>query len=193
MDEESRILEGLRQGEAEAAGLLMDRYGSDILRTAVLLLKDRQWAEDVAQETFLLACRRIHQFRGDGSLRGWLLRTAIHLCRGRMRRAAWKRLLFNLSDEAAEHEALHPLPAVSPGSTEWVNRMTLRDEIGKLPYKYREVIVLHYFQDMRTSDIAGLLGEPEGTVKSRLKRARGQLKQHLEDGGWEHERTIQGG
>jgi RNA polymerase sigma-70 factor (ECF subfamily) len=192
VDEEIRIVEGLRANDPSAAGWLMDRYGSDIMRTAVLMLGDRHLAEDAAQETFILACQRIRQFRRDGALRGWLLRIAVHLCRSKMRKSAWKRLFFNLTGDVAEQESLNRQAGPGPGSAEWANRLTLREEIGKLSYKYREVIVLHYYHDMRTADIAGLLREPEGTVKSRLKRARSQLKQHLQEGGWEHERTAQG-
>ncbi|MEK3885190.1 sigma-70 family RNA polymerase sigma factor [Paenibacillus sp. PL2-23] len=195
MDEEKRLVEGLRAGNEAATVCLMDRYGSDILRTAVLMLGDRHLAEDVSQETFILAYRRIGQFRGEGSLRGWLLRIAVQLCRSSMRKAAWKRLFLNLTvtdDDMAQSDAFERRPAPQPGDAEWADRMTLREEIGKLPFKYREVVVLHYFHDLRTADIAEVLGEPEGTVKSKLMRARGKLKQQLQEGGWEHGRTLGG-
>lgn len=185
MDEERQIVERIQKGDESALAKLMDRYGNDVLRTASLLLKDRHLAEDVSQEAFLLAFQRVNQFRGESSIRSWLLQIAINLCRSRMRRAAWKRLFIR---ETGEDE-MEP-PFNQPGSSGWADRLTLREEIGKLPLAYREVIVLFYFHDMRTAEIAGILKEPEGTVKSKLLRARNRLKRQLKEGGWDHEQRF---
>ncbi|RIX47343.1 sigma-70 family RNA polymerase sigma factor [Paenibacillus nanensis] len=186
MDEERQIVERIQKGDESALAWLMDRYGNDVLRTAALLLKDRHLAEDVSQEAFLLAFQRVNQFRSESSIRSWLLQISINLCRSRMRRAAWKRLFIRepVGDVAPE-------PSLTqPGSTGWAEKLTLREEIGKLPLTYREVIVLFYFHDMRTAEIAGILKEPEGTVKSKLLRARKRLKRQLEEGGWDHEQRF---
>lgn len=194
MDEESRAIELLQKGEEAALVWLIDRYGNDVLRTASLLLKDRHLAEDVSQETFLTAFQRVNQYRGDGSIRAWLLQIAINLCRGRMRRAAWKRLFFRGLDGNGDNgrQNIH-LASDKPGSVSWTDRLALRDEIGRLPLSYREVLALYYYHDLRTADIAKILKEPEGTVKSKLMRARNRLKQQLEEGGWgDEQRTWEG-
>ncbi|RJE85680.1 sigma-70 family RNA polymerase sigma factor [Paenibacillus sp. 1011MAR3C5] len=194
MDEERQRIEQLKRGEESALSWLMERYGSDVLRTAALLLKDRYLAEDVSQETFLTAFRKADQYRGDGSLKGWLLRIAINLCRSRMRRASWQRLFLrewmDLDQDAADRSVW--THSEEPGSTGWMDRMTLREEIGRLPLLYREVIVLYYFHEMHTAEIAHVLQESEGTVKSKLHRARKKLKRQLEEGGWEYESSWGG-
>lgn len=195
MDEERRIIELLQKGDVSALAWLMDRYGNDVLRTAAVLLKDRHLAEDVSQETFLRAFERIGQYRSDGTIRSWLLQIAINLCRARMRRVGWKRMFIR---EPVENDWLWNETGSTiyspdvPGSPGWATRMTLREEIGKLPMRDREVVVLHYFHDMRTADIAQVLNEPEGTVKSKLLRARRRLKIQLEKGGWSDGRFLEG-
>ncbi|WP_182914976.1 RNA polymerase sigma factor [Paenibacillus thiaminolyticus] len=63
----------------------------------------------------------------------------------------------------------------------------MRECIQKLSYAEREIIVLHYFQDWPIADISAVLGQPVGTVKSRLSRARRKLERILKESGWEHE------
>ncbi|MFF2890017.1 RNA polymerase sigma factor [Paenibacillus sp. NPDC057967] len=189
MDGERQRIEQLKRGDEIALAWLMERYGSDVLRTATLLLKDRYLAEDVSQETFLTAFRKADQYRGDGTLKGWLLRIAINLCRSRMRRASWQRLFLRerMDLEKAMDDGSMLSGNEEPGSANWLNKMTLREEIGRLPMLYREVVVLYYFHEMQTVEIAAVLQESEGTVKSKLHRARKKLKQQLEEGGWEYE------
>jgi len=194
MDGERQWIEQLKRGDEAALAWLMERYGNDVVRTASLLLKDRHLAEDVSQETFLTAFRKADQYRGDGSLKGWLLRIAINLCRSRMRRASWQRLFLRERMDLVQDADDWPESSGSeePGSANWLNKMTLREEIVRLPMLYREVIVLYYFHEMQIAEIADVLQESEGTVKSKLHRARKKLKQQLEEGGWEYESSWGG-
>ncbi|WP_214627363.1 RNA polymerase sigma factor [Paenibacillus agaridevorans] len=194
MDGERQWIEQLKRGDEAALAWLMERYGNDVVRTASLLLKDRHLAEDVSQETFLTAFRKADQYRGDGSLKGWLLRIAINLCRSRMRRASWQRLFLRERMDLVQDADDWPESSGNeePGSANWLNKMTLREEIGRLPMLYREVIVLYYFHEMQIAEIADVLQESEGTVKSKLHRARKKLKQQLEEGGWEYESSWGG-
>ncbi|QNK58407.1 RNA polymerase sigma factor [Paenibacillus sp. PAMC21692] len=194
MDGERQWIGQLKRGDEAALAWVMERYGNDVLRTASLLLKDRHLAEDVSQETFLTAFRKAGQYRGDGSLKGWLLRIAINLCRSRMRRAPWQRLFLRerMDLEQDADDRSESSGNEEPGSANWLNKMTLREEIGRLPMLYREVIVLYYFHEMQIAEIADVLQETEGTVKSKLHRARKKLKQQLEEGGWEYESSWGG-
>ncbi|WP_197259090.1 RNA polymerase sigma factor [Paenibacillus dendritiformis] len=170
----------LRGGDREALRPLMDAYGDDVIRTAALLLGDRYGAEDISQEVFWTVFRRIHQKSEKGSLRAWIMKITVNQCRAQMRKASWKRLFFR--DQPWRNEIS------SIGTTETVAlRVTLRDCIQKLSYAEREIIVLHYFQDWAIADISAVLGQPEGTVKSRLSRARSKLERILKESGWDHE------
>lgn len=180
MNAEQEWVERLRGGDREALRSLMDAYGDDVMRTAVLLLGDRHGAEDISQEVFWTVFRRIHQKSESGSLRAWMMKITVNLCRTQMRKASWKRMFVREQPWRDEISSI--------GTTEAVAlRLTLRDCIWKLSYPDREVIVLHYYQDWAIADISAVLGQPEGTVKSRLSRARSKLERILKESGWEHE------
>lgn len=175
MNPEQEWIKRLREGDGSALSKLMDRYGNDVYRTAILLIKDRHLAEDISQEAFLAAFQNIRQFRGQGSLRAWLLRITVNLCRSKMRLAAWKRLLYrDMTDDA--------IPSMEPGPEQAAARLSLMSDIQQLPYMYRVVIVLYYYQELTIKEIAAALGESEGTVKSKLSRGRTLLRSKLEEG-----------
>ncbi|WP_282938917.1 sigma-70 family RNA polymerase sigma factor [Paenibacillus sp. RC67] len=178
MNPEQDWVTRMRQGDGSGLTSLMDRYGHEVFRTAALLIKDPHWAEDISQEVFLAAYQKIRQYRGEGTLRGWLLQITVNLCRSRMRRASWKRLVFFGLEQQKQ------LRSSDKGPEEQAVNDSLMASIQQLPYKYREVIVLYYYRDMMTREIAELLGESEGTVKSKLSRGKKLLRRVLETGGW---------
>ena len=167
------LADRMKAGDQEALRLTMERYGGLILRTAFLLLRDRHWAEDVSQEVFIRAFRSIDQLHNRAALRPWLTRITINECRQRMRMAAWKRLVFG-------EQAMPEQPSKLPGPEASATELTLAADIQSLPYKYREVVVLHYYHDLSIEAICGQLREKPGTIKSRLARARAMLKHKLE-------------
>jgi len=185
MSAEQQAIDRLKSGDGSALKWLMEQYGTDILRTAALLLKDHHLAEDVSQEVFITAYQKIKQYRGDGSLRGWLLQMTINRCRSKMRLASWKRLLFReaTGDEMSAHSIMFKSPQAE-GIEQWLLTSSLRESIEAMPFKYREVIVLYYYQELTIKEIAQVLGEPENTIKSKLLRGRRQLRDQLEEGGW---------
>jgi RNA polymerase sigma-70 factor (ECF subfamily) len=199
MSAERQAIERLRGGDETALRWLMEQYGNDILRTAALLLKDRHLAEDVSQDVFLAAYQKIGQFRGEGSLRGWLLQITINRCRGKMRLASWSRLFVRSwggSDSEIEDVPEWPVSSTGmmmdtvPGSEKWAEKLSLRAAIASLPLHYREAIVLYYYQELSIKQLSEVLNEPEGTVKSKLLRGRRLLRMKLEEGGWSDEREA---
>ena len=156
---------------AQAIERMMDAYGSGILRLCCLYLKDYALAEDAAQEAFIRAYRGLNSFRGQSSERTWLTRIAINVCKN-MLRSPWRRLL----DWTAAQRL--PEPACPPEA--WDGEV-LRAVTG-LPIKYREVVLLFYYQEMTLREIALTLNVPQATVSTRLFRARSLLKDALK--GW---------
>ena len=154
----------------DLAGLL-EEHGDHLLRLCTLYLGDRSQAEDAVQDTFLRALRAWPGFRGDCAVETWLVRIAINVCKDYLR-SAWNRRVSVV-------EALNEIPAAEDSPHE---DDTLLREIMNLKPKYKEVILLFYYQDMKISEIARVLDAPESTVSVRLKRAREQLKKRLE--GW---------
>ena len=134
---------------------------------ALLYLGDRQLAEDAFQETFVKAWRQFSSFRGESSVKTWLSHIAVNTCRD-MLRSGWFRMLRR-SRNVEDLQGL-AAPEDAPG--------------GELPGKYREVVVLYYYENMKLKEIAQLLRLPVSSVSTRLRRARTQLEKMLkgEDG-----------
>ncbi len=149
---------------------LVTTYGNDVLRLATTILGSRDLAEDVHQETFLRVLKAWDRFRGDASEKTWITGIAINVCRDMMR-SAWRRRV-TVSDEV-----VGALPDTH--SNREMDRLTERSDVmkalNKLSTAHREAIVLFYYHDFDVRQIASLQGVPEGTVKSRLHKARGKL------------------
>lgn len=147
---------------------LMDRYGTEILRLCALHLGDPHLAEDAAQETMLRGWRRYGDFRREASERTWLTAIALNVCRDlllspwRTRRAGPEALAGLVSEDEPYDDT--PLRAVL-----------------SLPRKYREVVLLRYYEEMSLEEIARTLKVAPGTVSARLTRARRKLKPMLEE------------
>lgn len=178
MGEEEEWLKRLAQGDSHALRLLMDAYGDVVLRTAYLLLGDRHLAEDISQEVFIIVYRKHHHLRQVSRIQSWIVGITINRCRAWMRRSSWKRLFIREMIEEKKVDA-----TVKDHSIE--ERLELNHCLQYLPYTYREVIALHYYHDWSSSQIAEVLGLSDGTVKSRLSRARQHLKKKMLERGWE--------
>lgn len=134
-----------------------------------LYLKDHAMAEDAVQETFLRAFRHQDDFQGKSSVKTWITRIAINVCKDM------------LTDPWARHRSGEDLPdeATPEPSFSSEDRYVISGKIANLPPKYKEVILLHYYQELKLSEIAEILGESEATIKTRLKRARDMLRSEL--------------
>lgn len=149
---------------------LIEQYGDDILKTALVILKSKELAEDVYQETFLRVCRSFSSYRRESSEKTWITSIAINVCRDYMR-SSWKKRVVVTEDF---------LTYTSDSDTEELierrdEKKELLKAIMKLPDKYRQIIHLYYYQEMDVKDIAKVLKIPGGTVKSRLFKARNLL------------------
>ena len=150
---------------------LMEQHGDGLLRFCYLNLGDLHLAQDAVQETFLKAYRKFHTFRGDCSEMSWLCAIAINCCRD-IRRSKWVHYESGCS--------LEELPET--GEEFKANDDTLINEVMNLPRKYREVILLHYYQEISLREIAQTQSINESTLSTRLKRAREKLRNKLD--GW---------
>lgn len=161
--------------EGEAAALVavwIEEHGSAVLRLAYSFLLDRGQAEDVFQEVFLTAYQRVPSLREPDRIRPWLLQVTANRCRDLLRSAWWRRAL-RLGGEPPPERAV-PGPGEGQGA--------VVEAVWSLPTGLREVVVLHYFEGYAALEVARLLDLPEGTVHSRLHRARKLLRERLEAG-----------
>ncbi|MFS0674288.1 RNA polymerase sigma factor [Ornithinibacillus sp. 179-J 7C1 HS] len=175
-----QLVERLIDKQESALLELMNTYGDYLVRTAFLLLKDHQTAEEAVQDTFVIAFEKIRQLEDPMKLKSWLTAIVTNCCRSRMRKWSWKNILL-----AIENNHIHDdeaTPSAEEELMEWIWNSSLSEAIHELDYKYREVLTLYYFNEMKISEIAELTQEKENTIKSRLKRARIKLKDILVKG-----------
>ena len=150
---------------------MMTAYGSSLLRMCTLQLRDRQLAEDAVQETFLKVYRKLHTFRGESSELSWLTSIAIRVCRD-MQRGAWLKHIDRRADLAALPE--------SAQNDEYPDS-TVIAEVMALPPKYREAVVLRYYQNMTLQETADALRLSLTAVRARLNRANAVLRDRLKE------------
>lgn len=130
-------------------------------------------AADTAQETFLTAQRAIKRFRGDSSLRTWLLGIALNECRRAVRRGGSEPLPLDL-------DLACPLAESERG---FIDRQALATALSRLSEEHRDVVVLHELQGLTYEETATVLNVPVGTVKSRLHHAFLNLRREMTGGG----------
>ena len=150
---------------------LMDAYGTSLLRMCTIYLHDASLAQDAVQDTFLKAYRHRDSFRRACSEKTWLIRIAVHTCRD-YQRSAW----FKHTDPRKSIEELPESTAPDP-----FRDHTVLDEVGRLPKRYREVILLRYYQGMKIREAAQALHISESAVKQRCQRANAMLQERLKE------------
>ena len=154
--------------EAELARM-MQTYGGMLTGLCTMLIRDHALAQDLVQETFLRAWKRMETLHGGRqSEKAWLCRIAVNLCRDHQRTRGF-RLVDR--DESALSQWSVPVDEETADVLE---------AVSLLPLPLREVILLHYYQNMDAEELAGSLGLSVSSVYRRLKRARAKLRQLLE-------------
>ena len=157
------------EGQQMDIETMIDTYGDDMLRLCILYLGERQLAEDAFQTAAIRAWKSLSGFRGESSIKTWLSRITVNVCRDTLR-SGW----FRMRKSSVSIDALTGLAAEPSARDSGVTQAVLT-----LPGKYREVIVLYYDRDMKLGEIAETLHLPVNTVSTRLRRARALLKKAL--------------
>jgi RNA polymerase sigma-70 factor (ECF subfamily) len=188
MDEQALIY-AARQGDLDSFNRLVLAYQDIVYNQAYRVLGESQAADDAAQEAFISAYNHLHSYRG-GSFRAWLLRIVTNSSYDELRRRKRRPTspLEPIDDSGEEVESPHWIadPGEQPEDT--VARAELSRAIqrciNELPPEFRSVVSLVDVQGMDYTEVAVVIGKPLGTVKSRLARARGRLRDCLQ-GFWE--------
>lgn len=151
---------------------ILDQYGREVWYLCLMYLKNRFLAEDAFQTAMMKIWEKRSTFRGDSSLKTWVMQIAANTCRNVLRSSWFRRMKTFLPEEV-----LFSIPA-----SDDAERREVRQAVLQLPPKYREVILLYYFQGMKIHEIASALNMKEPTVSTRLKRARDILARQLKGG-----------
>lgn len=150
---------------------MMDDYSSMLVGICAILLDDRDLAQDVVQETFIRVYKKMDSFRGarPESEKAWLTRIAVNLCRDEKRKS-WFRL----------RERAKPIDMTAiPMEDATEEARELYAAVQALPKKYREVILLYYYQDLTAQEIAAIFHQATGSIYRKLSVAQQMLKKTL--------------
>ena len=145
---------------------MFERYTDMLYRLCYSILLQREDAEDAVQDVFLSYYRKQPVFADEDHEKAWFIRVAVNRCRDMLRRK-------NRADGNIEDFVFLAAEQKEPNG--------LREAIMALPDTYKTAVYLYYYEGYSTKEIAGLLGKPNETVKTWLKRARAQLKEQLGD------------
>ncbi|MFR6470846.1 MAG: RNA polymerase sigma factor [Turicibacter sanguinis] len=158
---------------------LIEDYGQDVLKIAYLYVKDQQLAEDIFQEVFYKVMKNYHKFEHLSSEKTWLIRITINTCKDLLR-TSWLRRVTTFGTLEEQNQTQYEQPF---DMTQSESNNELYEMIMKLPQRYKEVILLFYYEDFSYDEMARILNIPKGTVQSRLARGREKLKKMMEERG----------
>jgi RNA polymerase sigma-70 factor (ECF subfamily) len=174
---DAELLQRLRRGDAAAFKEMVDQFSDELFGLAYSLTGNAADAEDVLQQTFLGAFRRIGAFEGRSSIKTWLVRIVANQA-SKSRRSRRIRRAVPIDERLATIDGA-PAPQVSSAEACVDSRIDLADMLQQLSPEHREVLVLREVQQMSYEQISQALKLPQGTVESRLFRARQDLRRRF--------------
>lgn len=184
------LVRRLKAGDEHAFKEMVDTYQGRIFNLTLRMLGNREEAEDLAQEVFLTVFRAIDRYRGEGRFYTWLYRIASNTCKNRLKYLKGRQYHTNVALEDELHTTMDPtrarqnLQSEMPDPEALVRGQRLQrgiqQELLKLDPEHRLLIVLRDIQGHSYQEIMRITGLQEGTLKSRLHRARVSLKENVE-------------
>lgn len=187
-EEDFRWILAFNSGKEEGFNRLVLRHKDRIYGLCLrLLARDRQEAEDAAQETFVKVYHSLRDFRMESKFSSWLYRIAVNTCKNRLVSRSYRESRYRLDPETADAVAgSEPDRARSAPSPDQVleakgKREKIEAAIARLPEEQRTLVVLRDVEGRSYEEIAEATGLNPGTVKSRLNRGRGQLREWLRE------------
>ena len=170
MDADSNLIRRMRRGDEDAFDAFVRKYYGQMLAYCAYHCHDREEAKDLAQETFLRFVSSLPEYSHRGKAKSYLYTIAGNLCKNHYRKHGEHRC-----DPFDEN-------AFGTGSDgDVVSALVVRDCLDRLQDEYREVIILFYYQDLRQSEIADILGIGVPLVKYRLRQGKEQMRRLLEE------------
>jgi len=178
---EKNLIELSAKGNVEAFETLIKTHQKKVYNIALRMTKDPEDAQELAQDALVRAFTAIKKFRGESSFSTWLYRITINVCTDFLRKRN-KAVVVSLEQGAAGNENGSPvqIPEKNPGPDELAEKNQLKEMVKQamdmLSAEHRQVLILRDLMDLTYKDIARTLNVNEGTIKSRINRARDALK-----------------
>lgn len=159
-------------GDKEAFRMLVEQHRSILFGTAYLMIRDRGLAEDAVQKALTQMWKHLPSLRLHGSFKAWLVRIVVNEVKQQFRKKQVPTVPLEQASEVAED-----LNKTETAMVRDEERQRLRQALKLLPPEQREAVVLRYFSDLTVPEVAAVMGQREGTIKSRLSRALDQLNE----------------
>jgi RNA polymerase sigma-70 factor (ECF subfamily) len=167
---EEKLVKRCQKGDESAFRILVENYRDLLLGTAYLILKNRQSADEVVQETVIKMWENLPSLRDSGSLKPWLMRILVNEANQQFRKKNIPTVPLESAPEIPDDDY-----NIDELLIQEENHQMLREALSSLSPEQREVIVLRYYSDLTVPEIAAAISIPEGTVKSRISRALDKL------------------
>jgi len=179
----SELVDRAKNGDDSAMGELYRLHCRRICNLCIRMTTNHSEAEDLTQEIFLRAFRKVHTFRGQAAFSTWLYRLGVNVVLMRLRKKSYQEVSL---DEFGQPNG-KPIRKIEPADKtdhagKMVNRMFLRVALDQLPPGFKRVIVLHDLEGYAHHEIAELTGRSVGNSKSQLHKARHRLRKLLVEG-----------
>jgi RNA polymerase sigma-70 factor (ECF subfamily) len=178
------IIEGIRRGDGRAVAALYDRYGSLVFSLGLRMLGNREAAEELVQEAFLRAWRQIATYQPSlGRVSNWLLGIARNLAIDELRRRGARPQTVSNDEDDDQIAQIATSQEEDPAEQVQASAQSaqIRQALDALPSAQREVMELAYYSGLTQSEIATRLGDPLGTVKTRMRLATQKLRDLLRE------------
>jgi RNA polymerase sigma factor (sigma-70 family) len=173
--DDSHLIAAWRDGDRTAGRVLVERYYEAISR--FFANKAGEYADDLIQRTFLICSESLGRFRGDGSVRAFIYGIARNVLyehiRSRMKATARK-------PDFSVSSIVDLAPGVSTVAAQRAEQRVLTEAMQRIPLELQLLLELYYWEELRVSELAEVMGVPPGTIKSRLHRARALLQESIE-------------
>lgn len=159
---------------------LMEEYGDMVLRLAFTYVKQRQLAEDISQEVFISCYHHLDRFQNRASYKTWIYRITVNKCKDMLRSWSYKNItykdmlvsLLQSGSKSAEAQLV-----------DREEQEAIFEQVLHLPIKFREVLILFYYEELSIQEIAEMLNLNTNTIKTRLHRGRQALQVKMEGVG----------
>lgn len=180
-NDDQELIDACLAGRTEAFGRLVVRYQDRLYHTLVGVLGSADDARDAAQDAFVHAFRKLDSFRGNSAFYSWLFRIAINTAISQKRRNRRSHSSIEAAREQAGIEPTDHRPDAHPSHALETSEQQemVRQALTQLADEYRTVLVLKEMEGLKYEQIAEIVGCPIGTVRSRIHRARAELREKL--------------
>ncbi|HEX6986772.1 MAG TPA: sigma-70 family RNA polymerase sigma factor [Planctomycetaceae bacterium] len=175
------LIRQCRGGAAEAFGVLVERHQDRLYASLLRMLGSADEAREAVQDAFVHAYQKLDTFQGNAAFSTWLFRIAVNAAFSRQRRSRRYRTSLDGTRGESAYEPSDHRPDADPSQPleRSETQRIVRDALAALPEEYRTALVLKEMDGFRYEEIAEIVGVPIGTVRSRIHRARNELREKL--------------